>query len=83
MIKSADNELSAIQRSIDRGCPFGDNSWLAEAAKALGFEITTRPRGRPSRDPFDSWLPFFSLVENKEFDDESNECGCPLCVPLV
>ena len=42
-----DEELSAIQRSIDRGCPFGDNSWLAETAKALGLEITTRPRGRP------------------------------------
>ena len=56
MIKSADNELSAIQRSIDRGCPFGDNPWLAETAKALGFEITTRPRGRPTDTYYSSQL---------------------------
>ena len=42
-----DEELSAIQRSLDRGCPFGDDSWFAETARALGLEITTRPRGRP------------------------------------
>ena len=42
-----DEELSAIQRSIDRGCPFGDDSWFADTARTLGLEITTRPRGRP------------------------------------
>ena len=42
-----DEERSAIKRSIDRGDPFGDGSWFAEAARALGLEITTRRRGRP------------------------------------
>jgi len=42
-----DEELSAIQRSNDRGCPFGDDSWFAETPTALGLEITIRPRGRP------------------------------------
>ena len=42
-----EQELAAIQRRLDRGCPFGEESWFAETAKALGLEITTRPRGRP------------------------------------
>jgi putative transposase len=46
-LPQTDEELSAIQRSLDRGCPFGDDSWFAETAKLLGLEITIRPRGRP------------------------------------
>ena len=42
-----DEELSVIQRSIDRGCPFGNAEWYETTAKTLGLEITTRPRGRP------------------------------------
>jgi len=42
-----DEELAAIQRSLDHGCPFGDDSWFAETARILGLEIKTRARGRP------------------------------------
>ena len=41
-------ELTALRRSVNRGSPFGDESWAVTAAKSLGLEITHRPRGRPS-----------------------------------
>jgi putative transposase len=40
-------ELEAIRRSIQRGRPFGDASWVENAAQSLGLESTLRPRGRP------------------------------------
>lgn len=40
-------ELSAIGRSIGRGCPFGDDAWTKKTVRRLGLEITLRPRGRP------------------------------------
>jgi putative transposase len=42
-------ELLALQRSIDRGSPFGDNRWSERAAKRLGLESSLRPRGRPRK----------------------------------
>ena len=42
-----DAELTALRRSVNRGCPFGDESWSTTAMQSLGLEITTRPRGRP------------------------------------
>ena len=40
-------ELASLRRSVNRGCPYGDESWSATAIQSLGLEITTRPRGRP------------------------------------
>jgi len=40
-------ELAAIRRSVNRGSPFGDETWATTAIKKLGLEITTRPQGRP------------------------------------
>ncbi len=40
-------ELTALRRSVNRGCPFGDESWGVTATKSLGLESTHRPRGRP------------------------------------
>jgi putative transposase len=40
-------ELSAIRRSVNRGSPFGDETWATTATRKLGLEITTRPQGRP------------------------------------
>ena len=42
-----DAELAAIRRSINRGSPFGDDTWATTATSKLGLEITTRPQGRP------------------------------------
>jgi putative transposase len=43
-------ELLAIQRSIQRGCPFGDSTWSHRTVERLGLESTLRPRGRPKNE---------------------------------
>ena len=40
-------EEEAVRRSIQRGQPFGSESWQAEVAARLGLESVLRPRGRP------------------------------------
>jgi len=44
-------ELEALRRSVVRGAPFGDATWLERTAKALGLDSTLRPRGRPRKSP--------------------------------
>ena len=41
------SEQLTQQRSIDRGYPFGDDSWFVKTAMSLARELTTRPRCRP------------------------------------
>jgi putative transposase len=43
-------EEEAILRSIQRGQPFGSESWRAETAARLGLESVFRPRGRPRKN---------------------------------
>jgi putative transposase len=40
-------ELQAVRRSIERGRPFGDESWTDRAVDRLDLATTLRPRGRP------------------------------------
>ena len=42
-------ELEAIRRSVNRGCPFGDEEWTDEVVQQLGLASTLRPRGRPRK----------------------------------
>jgi putative transposase len=42
-----DAELAAIRRCVNRGSPFGDETWSTTATRKLGLEITTQPQGRP------------------------------------
>jgi putative transposase len=42
-------ELAAVRRSIERGVPFGDESWTRRVVRHLGLETTLRPRGRPRK----------------------------------
>ena len=42
-----DAELQAIRTSVQRGSPFGDDSWIESTAKRLNLESSLRPRGRP------------------------------------
>jgi len=42
-------ELSALRRSVNRGCPFGETSWSDEMVHRLGLESTLRPQGRPKK----------------------------------
>jgi putative transposase len=42
-------ELAAVRRSVQRGSPFGDESWSEKAVRRLGLESTLRPQGRPKK----------------------------------
>ncbi len=42
-------ELAAMQRSIARGTPLGDERWTQRTAVRLGLESSLRPRGRPRK----------------------------------
>ncbi len=40
-------EREAIGRSLNRGCPFGDDDWQKQVVEDLGLQPTLRSRGRP------------------------------------
>jgi putative transposase len=40
-------ELEALRTSVQRGRPFGSETWVTRTATRLGLEPTLRPRGRP------------------------------------
>ena len=42
-----EKEIRAVQQSIKRSCPFGDESWVNATAIEYGLESTLRSRGRP------------------------------------
>lgn len=46
-----DAELRSLRTSVQRGRPFGDESWQKSAAKRLHLQSTLRPRGRPQVRP--------------------------------
>lgn len=41
------SELASIRVSVQRGHPFGEDTWVQRLAKRFGMESTLRPRGRP------------------------------------
>ena len=43
-------ELAALRRSVQRGSPYGEESWLATTADRLGLASTLRPQGRPRKN---------------------------------
>ena len=47
-------ELAAVRRSVNRGNPFGSESWTTQAIRRLGLESTLRQRGRPKKAQNDS-----------------------------
>lgn len=44
-----ESEYEALQRSIQRGNPFGQKAWTEKKVKQLGLESTITPRGRPKK----------------------------------
>jgi putative transposase len=42
-------ELQAVRRSVERGSPFGDESWTEQTVRRLGLESTMRSPGRPRK----------------------------------
>ncbi len=55
------SEVVAVRRSVQRGSPFGDESWSARAVRRLKLESTTRPRGRPQTEQNWFLTPFLRL----------------------
>lgn len=45
----SEQELAAVRRCVQRGCPLGDAAWVRSAARKFGLEPTMRPRGRPTK----------------------------------
>ena len=50
------SELGALRRSVNRGCPFGDEDWQKEVAEDLGLQSTLHPRGRPRKVTIESGI---------------------------
>ena len=46
-----DGVTQRIQRSLDRGTPFGSEEWTGRTVTSLGLESTVRARGRPRNSP--------------------------------
>jgi putative transposase len=44
-------ELAGLRDALQRGRPYGDESWLQRMVARLGLEMTLRPRGRPRLVP--------------------------------
>ena len=42
-------EIEALRRCVQRGVPYGRDSWLRRTVARLGLESTVRPRGRPKK----------------------------------
>ena len=49
--KLTDKERQAMQRSVTRGVPFGDENWVSKTVRRFGLESTLRARGRPRTLP--------------------------------
>jgi len=48
-VPHSEAELSALRRSVNRGCPFGEACWSDRIVARLGLESTLRSRGRPKK----------------------------------
>jgi putative transposase len=46
-----EEELEAIRQCVQRGRPFGKESWVLRMTRRLNLESTLRPRGRPRGNP--------------------------------
>ncbi|MCE5266994.1 MAG: transposase, partial [Planctomycetaceae bacterium] len=44
-------ELEALRRCVNRGQPFGSETWVERMTKRFGLELAFRPRGRPRKEP--------------------------------
>ena len=43
-------ELQQVRTSVNRGTPFGDETWVQRIAQKLNLHSTLRPRGRPKKE---------------------------------
>ncbi len=43
-------ELEVLRRCVNRGAPYGSDTWVQRTAKLLGLDSTLRSRGRPRKE---------------------------------
>ena len=43
-------ERHAVRTSVNRGTPFGDETWVQRIAQQLNLQLTLRPPGRPNNE---------------------------------
>jgi putative transposase len=43
-------DLTRLRLSVERGSPFGSETWTKRTAEKLGLQSTLRPRGRPKKN---------------------------------
>jgi len=46
-----ERELAAVRRAVVSGRPYGADGWVTATAQRLGITLTSRPRGRPRKQP--------------------------------
>ena len=46
-----ETDLSKLQNAVNRGCPLGNEKWVATTAQQCGLESSLKPRGRPKLPP--------------------------------
>ena len=44
-----DGEIEALRRCVNRGTPYGTDTWKTKIAATLGLKYTLHPRGRPRK----------------------------------
>lgn len=44
-----EGELAALRRCVNRGSPYGADTWCERTIRSLGLQSTIRPRGRPKK----------------------------------
>jgi len=42
-------EIEALRRYVNRGTPYGTDTWKVKIAATLGLKYTLLPRGRPRK----------------------------------
>ena len=42
-------EEETIEKSIQRDCPYGEESWVSRVVREFGLESTVRAKGRPKK----------------------------------
>ncbi|MCE9555086.1 MAG: hypothetical protein K8T91_17180 [Planctomycetes bacterium] len=45
-------ELAALRRCVNRGTPYGSETWVEATCERLHLDSTLRPRGRPRQQEF-------------------------------
>lgn len=62
-LPQSEADVASVRRSVQRGQPYGDASWVAQTAARMRLTQTLRPRGRPRKEKLEG------CQERSLFDD--------------